>query len=349
VIVVLLVAVATIATFGQQKRPVTLLVPPFEGPASLGTNVATILNLQVWQTLRKAPFPNPSGLSFGDGLVTWPDRPLSSQTHEEALRAAQENDADLVLWGKAIRYGTGVVVQAHLTIRRTARQSIWRVNMPGRGDGSPLEVDLPRLRYEFRPIVLAASLVEIYSTPDALSLYKSPTAREPIGTVGPYFIALQHNGAATLVQSGDVTGWIRLPALSNSRTELVDFAGGIIRIMRADWGGARDLFAKVISNQQTPTALRMDAHLYRAVAVERSGSSGEEDVRLAYAINPYDRATVSYRVMSQFASVARMPTNDPGRERALTEARRLLDSNRFLFPAGDPWFTRASAALKSNR
>jgi hypothetical protein len=346
VTVALLVALAAIATFGQ-ARPITLLVPPFEGPDSLGTNVAAILNLQVWQTLRKAPFPNPARLSFGDGLVTWIDEPLSSPMHEQAARAAVENDADLVLWGKALRYGTGVVVQSYLTIL-AQRPAIWRVALTGSANTSALEVALPRLRYEFRPIVLGGAIVATNSTPDALRLYPSPTAREPIGRVGSYFTALRQEGAAAQVQSGDVTGWIRLPALSSSRTEVVDFVGGVIRIMRADWAGARTLFGNVITNPQAPTTLKADAHLYRAAALERSGESGADEARRAYALNPYDRTVVSYLAMSQLASAARMTANDSRREGALTETRRLLDANRFLFPARDPWFTRA-VALASTR
>ena len=47
-----------------------LYVPAFTGPDALGTNVATVLNLQVWQTLRRAPTPNPDALDFGRGV--WP-------------------------------------------------------------------------------------------------------------------------------------------------------------------------------------------------------------------------------------------------------------------------------------
>ena len=348
-IVALLVAAATAGAFGQ-PRPITLLVPPFEGPGSLGTNVATILNLQVWQTLRKAPFPNPSRLSFGEGVVTWSDRPLPSQTHDDAERSARENDADVVLWGKAFPYGTGVVVQSYATISRAERPSIWRLAMPQPGTGLTLEVGLPRLRYEFRAVVLAGSIVETYTTPDALRLYPSPSGGEPIGAVGSYFTALQQNGAAALVRSGDVTGWIRLPTLSSNRTEVVDFVGGIIRIMRSDWAGAHTLFGRVLANPQTPTALKVDSHLYRAAVLERSGSSGAEEARRAYALNPYDRATVSYVVMSLLALATRMPaTNHTQRDRTVNEARTLLESNRFLFPAGDSWFARATAALASNR
>jgi hypothetical protein len=330
-----------------QSRPITLLVPPFDGPEALGINVATILNLQVWQTLRKAPYPNPSRLNFGDGLVTWSDQPLASQTHDDALRAARQNEADLVLWGKALRYGAGVVVQSHLTIATPRSASIWRVQLPGPGAETSLAVSLPRLRYEFGPIVLTGTIVETYSTPDALRLYSSRAGGESIGKVGSYFTAIEQNGTSALVRSGDVTGWIRLPSLSSNRSEIVDFVGGIMRIMRADWGGADALFARALANPQTPAAVKLDAHLYRVVALEQAGSSGIDEARRAYALNSYDRSAVSYLVMSEVAAAAKLSVNDPRRTVLQEEARRVLDSNRFLFPSADEWFTRATVALTS--
>ena len=126
-------AIALTASAGRtQGRPITLLVPAFEGPQSLGVNVATILNLQVWQTLRKAPYPNPGKVDFGNGMVTWIDKPLAPQTHETAAGAAKNNAADLVLWGKAARYGAGVVAQSYLTIV-PRRDPLWRTSLRSGG------------------------------------------------------------------------------------------------------------------------------------------------------------------------------------------------------------------------
>jgi hypothetical protein len=337
--------VMAIGAVTAQPRPVTLLVPPFEGPGALGVNVSTVLNLQVWQTLRKAPFPNPQNLNFGDGLVTWMDEPLESQTHEAALRAATENKADVVLWGKARPYGSGVVVQSYLTINPPSASPIWRLPVERDGQSSTINVGLPRLRYEFTPLELRSSIVENYRTPDALGLYSSRDSGNKIGTVGSFFTALEQNGDAALVRSGDRTGWIRLPSLSSNRSEIVDFVGGIMRIMRADWSGASALFAKVIANPRTPTAVRLDAHLYRIVALERSGSSGAEEARRAHALNPYDRATVCYLVMSQIASANRLPADAGARTAALSDAVRVLENNRSIFSKTDPWFAATTKAL----
>ena len=81
--------------------------------------VATVLNLQVFRTLRKAPSPNPLKLSFGDGTVLWGAVPLASASHAAAERAATtepRGNVRLVLWGKASAYADGVSVEAHLTL-----------------------------------------------------------------------------------------------------------------------------------------------------------------------------------------------------------------------------------------
>ncbi len=127
--------------FEAEAQRVALYIPAFEGEDALGRNVATVLNLQIWQTLRKAPFPNPQRISFGEGMVIWDDVPLSSQTHEGAVEAAREFGTDMVLWGKAWRYGDGVAVQAYLTIVKRDTRSIWQIQAGSRGS---IGVDVPR-------------------------------------------------------------------------------------------------------------------------------------------------------------------------------------------------------------
>ena len=339
-------AVVQVASMAQPGQ-VTLFVPAFDGPGSLGRNVATILNLQVWQTLRKAPTPNPANRNFGSGMVLWDDRPLAASDHESAERAARNNTADLVLWGKASRYGSGVVVQAFLTIPPSERPRAWEVTVQTPDGPAAIGVDLPRLRHQFRPLVLDPAIVDTYSTPDALNLYATPTAAQPIGVVGPEFTALEQGGRAARIRSGGTIGWVRLPALSTTRSEVVDFVGGVIRILRSDWDGAAVLLRQVLGNGQAPTGLKLDAHLLLAVALERGGGDGSEELRRAYALNPYDRPTVSYVIMGRLLAVARAPRASPQRGRLAAEARELLASHRYIFPDDDPWVRRVAAFLRA--
>ena len=51
---------------------ITLVVPAFfSEPPQLGLSVMTILQLQIWRTLRKEPDRNRNKLSFGDGEALW--------------------------------------------------------------------------------------------------------------------------------------------------------------------------------------------------------------------------------------------------------------------------------------
>lgn len=246
-LVMALTIVLTPLPMAAQRQPITLYVPAFGGPESLGNNVATILNLQVWETLRKAPYPNPKNISFGDGLILWDDKPLPSQAPSAAVLAAHNYGADLVLWGKAWHYGNGVVVQAYLTIPAADRRSIWEVMLPGADNDMRVSIDLPPLQYEFHPIVLTRAIVDNYSSPSALKLYASPKSTDVTGFVGNAFTALEQDGSFARVESNGAQGWLHLPSLSANRSEVVDFIGGIIRVLRADWDGAQRLFQDVIT------------------------------------------------------------------------------------------------------
>src|SRR5262249_9727597 len=143
---------------------------------------------------RKAPFPNPSNLNFGDGFVIWDEKPLSPSTHEEAARVARQRQYDLVLWGKASRYGDGTVVQSYLTMPIIQNKQIWEVKIGRPENASRISVTAPRSRYEFRPIVLTRAIVDSYARPSTLKLYSSQTSTEVIGSVGGAFTALEQSG-----------------------------------------------------------------------------------------------------------------------------------------------------------
>ena len=334
--------------FEAEAQRVALYIPAFEGEDALGRNVATVLNLQIWQTLRKAPFPNPQRISFGEGMVIWDDVPLSSQTHEGAVEAAREFGADMVLWGKAWRYGDGVAVQAYLTIVQRDTRSIWQIQAGSRGS---IGVDVPRSRYEFRPIVLSSDVVATYRSPAALKLYETRTSADPIGEVGLSIRAIEQGGDTAKVESRGTVGWVRLPALSRQRSEIVDFVGGVVRALRQDWQGAEQLFSRVVANGRAPTAIKIDAHLYTAVARERSGraEAAEDALRAAHALNPFDKTVASFRLIGQIVAMTRAGAPDAARANAARTARDLVASTQSLFPPGDAWLKRVTEFLAGER
>ena len=323
---------------------ITLYVPAFQGPDGLGHNVATILNLQIWQTFRRAPWPdNPEKLDFGKGLIIWDNTPLLSANHRSAEERAMAIDvlAQMVLWGKAYPYGDGVVVQTYLSIpqyRDYREQTLerWTVEL----NNETVTVDIPRRRHEMAPILLSRKVIERYTLPSALQLHSEREGGEPIGYVGDTYVALQLEPNVALVRSNGIKGWVRLPVLAKTRTEVVDFVGGVIRIFRGDWLGAIQLMRRVLENDQTRSTLKFDTYLYLAMAMEQRSMSARAIIEKARSLNPFSRAGVQYAVMSDLAQLSRMNQIEGEQGKIVESVDRIdetLEKNAHLFSSNDQW------------
>jgi hypothetical protein len=323
---------------------INLFIPAFDGPGALGRNVSTILNLQIWHTFRRKPWPqNPDNLDFGRGLIIWDIKPLKKFSHREAERIAKDDLilAQVVLWGKATPYGDGVVVQTNLTIPdytayRDERKEIWQLEM----NNESIQVDIPRRRFEMASVVLKSSIIEKYTLPSALKIYQNRQGGEPIGVVGDSYTGIQFEPNLAKVISGSKRGWVRLPELGKNPSEVVDFVGGVIRIFRGDWKGASSSMRRVINNPSTRKILKIDAHLYLGMVMERIDQSGREAILQAYKINPYLKRTIQYLIMSDLSELKRLSIqeNTNGR-RSEIRARILktMEDHRQLFAEEDPW------------
>lgn len=333
---------------------VTLLVPAFAGTGLLGKNVGTVLNLQIWQTLRKAPYPNPERLDFGQGRILWSDSTLAVSDHMSAeIRGSELRTlAQGVLWGRTWVFGDGVVVQAHLSLPayedfRTSHHEKWTIPVSCGRARTSIQVDLPRRRYEFDPIVLSLDFVERLSSPAALDIFTDQSLSKRVGSVGESFTALEHSGDYVQVKSGDVYGWVHLPRLSAERTEVVDFTGAVIRIFRADWQGAEELLSRVLANPRLSTDLGIHSHLLRAMARERMGKSGRTDTEQALARNPYDRSAAMFHSMVILSELEKHRTKPQRTEELRRELANFLTEKRFLFGAEDPWFDQVLLLVNS--
>ena len=145
-----------------------------------------------------------------------------------------------------------------------------------------------------------------------------------------------------------VQGWVRLPKLSETRTEVVDF-GGLVRILRADWAGARTLLNRVVQNDHAPSALKADSLLYLGLLAEKEGRSGRQPIQQAYDINPLSRSSAMFLVMAAFAEYTRAAVQGAPaatRREVVQRIGRLMDDHAFLFPEEDAWFNAARAACK---
>lgn len=336
---------------------VTLYIPAFNGPRELGQNVATVLNLEIWRTLRKAAHEK----LFGRGLVVWDTTSLGASSFEAADELARQgldlSDGkrvypQLVFWGNTREFGPGVVVECFLSIPPAYASSVvrdkWEVTIPHDQIELHIHADLPQRRYEFSPIVLKKELVDSYTKPTALQIYPSRDAKVPIGSVGTKFEARrQIDGWVELKSEGKV-GWVPLPKLSEDKNELVDFVGGVIRIFRSDWDGAIDLFERVVKNPQAPTALKIDALLYEVLAKSKSGRDTEEHLQLAYRLSPFYRTTTVYSIMAKLEAISKV-VNRPDSQKTvptlIRQIERELNNNQALFLPDDPWLSAVSQLL----
>ena len=330
---------------------VVLYIPAFQSESvKLGLSVATVLNLQIWQTWRRSPWPNPDGVSFADALMVWDREPLSAPTHEAAEQAAARVyvTAQLVLWGKCYRYGEDVVALAYLSLpeagdTRDKRPERWAVWLPSADGGAIIESDIPARRYAFEPLTLTRQVVDNYSRPDSLKIYSAEQDGQVLGTLGATYEALQHSGPRLVkVTSRGVTGWLRLPSLAEERSEVTDFVGGVVRVYRADWVGARAMMKKVTDNPRSPTQLKTDAHLYRAMAAVQTNADPEPDLEAAETLNPYSRQVVIYRAMALLSGYAEANAN--GRRAILEQAQKLVAERQYVFLPDDPWLAQWAAA-----
>jgi hypothetical protein len=330
---------------------IVVYVPAFEGEGALGRNVATILNLQLWHTFRRYPWPNnPQNHDFGQATIIWSDKSLDSPRHDSAIQKAKQINilAQIVLWGKAYLYGDGIVVQTNLSLPeyddfRERRLEVWRIDV----DNQSLAVDIPRRRFEFSSIILSPDFVANYSVPTALKIYPQRRGGEPIGAVGDKFVGLQAEPDLAKVRSGSVTGWVRLPQFSKNKTEVIDMTAAIVRIYRGDWEGAITALNRVIDNSAVRSHVRLDTYLYRGMAKERLGESGREDFEQAYAISPYAKVTVQYLIMSDIARLARVRADSDEANRLRERIRETEVRHRYLFSPQDPWLDQLDRFLQA--
>ena len=344
-------ALVVIAAAGSaaQARRVGLLVAPFAGPEPLGRKAATVLQLQVWQTLRAAPPKNVHKLSFGSGIVYW-DEGSPPTAHAEALERISGLDAQLVLWGRAQEFGKGVVVQSYLSVAPGAAGArtpvVWRIPLPEiEGPQGTLTVGLPSQVFEFAPIVLRPEVIPMLNTPEGIPIFEDRAFRKPVGQLGPDFRALEQGPDSARVQSAGVTGWVRLPGLSANRSEVTDFSGGLVRILRRDWGGAIDLLTRVVNTPSAPVNIKVSSYLLMAAASrllhEQIGASDRslEYIDAAEKLNPFLRETVRYKCMALLAG-----KREPERIRRLDDTVR---RSEYLFPKGDAWLGKVKRVLES--
>lgn len=345
----LAVVVIGASSLQSQERLVGLLVARFAGPDPLSRKAATVIHLQTWQTLRMAAQVNSRKLSFGRGIVQWTEQ-TPPATHADALALLAGSASQMTLWGRAQEFGTGVVVQAYLSVAdadgsMAADSTLWRLR-PEELPGAEISVGLPATLFEFGPIVLKQDVISMLSTQVGIPVYKDRTFTQQIGALSGDFTALEQGPNIARVRGSGLAepGWVKLPGLSNNRSEVTDFAGGLIRIFRRDWSGAIDLLSRVTKTPSAPVSIRISSYQLMAAASQSlHDQAGTPNRSVEYAeaaekLNPYLRETVKYKCMALLAVDRQSATT-----KKLEETVR---AGGYLFPKDDPWLEKVKTILE---
>jgi len=341
----LIIFLSQLATaLGSDDNKINVFVPSFGGD-SFGQNVGTIFNLQVLRTLRIPQ--NAHGGSAPGGKVFFLPNPFSEFTHSEVERVSKDLSVQLTLWGNALPFGKSTAVQSYLTIPyykdlRPQRLEEWSEEVPNDSGATKITVDLPRRRYEFSPILLDQAFVEKYRTPSALKLYEGKGRGEFVGIVGPNFTALRYEGRFAYVSRDEDhrKGWLELPDVENDK-EIVNFVGGLVRLMRGDYPGAIDLF-KTISASEAPHAVKIDALLLGATAKAKLGQDPRDDIDQALALNPYQQSTIKFKVLAVIREYRNAETALQ-KSKIAQKLTQILDEKSYLFSSNDPWLAQAKS------
>ena len=294
----------------DSKEQVRIFVPAFTSTDSLGSNVSNVLRLQISQTFREY---DGKGGHFGRGVLLWNDKPLKELTHEFAFRRATDIGtlAQLVLWGTAVQYGDGIVVQSYLTVtplatEREVRPEVLQLSMDTLKGKKTLSLDLPSLHYSFLPVVLKKNIVDRYQSINGLPIYKDKNFKKVVGSIGDEYRAYKYQNDAVFLKSGKNTGWVPLPELWDSHSEIVSFTSALIRILRGDWLGAKDLLQKTVENENLPQSILIDVAIYNGIIEEKLGNSGLKYFLSAFELNKFNKVSAQYVIFGLLSEKLRL-------------------------------------------
>ena len=319
-------------------KPVAVFVPRFEGPGALSLNVSTILSLYIWTTLRMSPTPNPKKETFGSGIVRWSADPLPDPSIESAVDAARGTHSEMVLWGFVQDYGPGVIVQAFLTIptpvvESNASNGAWIVKI----DNANIVLGLPNSQYDFSALVLSKDIIKKYSRPREIRVCQKkqiPCSGPPLSE--KLFRAIQQEGSWALVeQERNVRGWVYLPDLSTTRSEIVEFSAGLMAYFRRDWVLADFYFARV-ADSKINGPLRFYARILAGISKARAGLDGIAEIERALDSNPYSQYA-AHALLLAYVTAIQSKQSAVSQDILVEKGKRLIDEYEHLFKSSDDW------------
>lgn len=351
--------VATAAETTKNPDQITVYFPAFQGDGMLGQNVATVMSLQLAQTTRRRPWPrNPKGHDFGSGAIVWSKSALAERTHEAAAKAASAIDllAQIVIWGRARQYAGDIIADIVITLPEFADPKIgcaadgppcdyrerhfelWRVETPA----GTLTVGPPSRRFTLSSAQFKPEIVSKFRTAKGLPITADRSGGRVKGFTDLEMLFIEFNpklpGAPTKLKSNGVVGYVMLPSIWEDGSEFAEMAGGVLQVFRGDWERAAASFLKVIENPAARAPIKLDALLYRGMALIRDGKDGVPALELAMERAPFDARAVRYLAQGLLRR---------GRAEDRRRVRDLLKRKRLLFHEDDVWRRIALAAAEA--
>jgi hypothetical protein len=136
-------------------------------------------------------------------------------------------------------------------------------------------LDLSRRFFDFAPVILPLSVVQLFDGPDALRMCKAKvTPCDPI-PLGDVWTAVRQDGpwAEVIGHPSNTRGYLYLPDLDRIPNDISDFAAGLLSYQRGDYGQAIRLLIRVASRTSSQTSTRQDAEVLAIIARARAGNN----------------------------------------------------------------------------
>jgi hypothetical protein len=208
-----------------QSNDITVLITNFKGPTYLSENISTIMGLEVWRSVRGNEASQDSTKGAAAVIRFFQDS-LPQLSPEAAEEVGRTTNSQLVLWGYVQNYGPGTVLQMFLSTSDDAANKLrWSV----KDNDMVLELGLPARTFELSPVVLRNSIIKTYSNANAVRVcrVRQPSCLgSPLGTNFRVDSASTNEEWAHITQPDGSGGWIHLPKLSDTESELDAFMEG---------------------------------------------------------------------------------------------------------------------------
>ncbi len=287
--------------------PAFFTVDEMTGDAA-GQSIAFALKLTVQANLSSED-PTTSGQErpergFGRGITYYVPATMAEPGHDAAERLARINGLQGTVWGLTTQLIDGIAIQPFLTLAppyedyRETQQEVWRVNV----EGVPFTLGPPQQRIAFLPETVPAEFVQRFGNPSEIDYcLRDGTCRTFPDAQVTRALSVSDDGEA-VIRRGGVDYTVTLPTSDIYTSEVVDYANLYIAYARGNLNQAIAL-ADLYLERHGPSGTALDARLYKAAALARTGRTEEADgeIRAALTLNPVARRALRFGIMVELA------------------------------------------------